>query len=306
MSRRRRFTLVYVPHDAKGVREIGGPAMLMCGAVLAFLFVLGIWSIGSTYVVSIFDGGKLVRLERENDDLRARIQELNRLAETVKQQMARLTEREKAARVAVGLPDIHPDIREVGIGGTFDLDDPMAPPGSLMARTETLQEHLSRLLRETKLAMESLNAIEEKARRDQAYWRSIPTVRPVTGYLSSGFGIRTDPFTGLRRMHAGVDLAARHGEPVRATADGVVLRTGMDMDYGRYVDIDHQNGYMTRYGHLSAITTKPNARVTRGDLIGRVGNTGRTVGYHLHYEVRKDGRLLNPAVYFFPEKMVVD
>jgi len=306
MTRRRRFTLVMVPHNKDGVRQLGGPFVLCCGLILTFLFVLGVWSIGSTYVVSIFDGGKLANLERENQVLTARLDELDLLTQTFEERMDRLVAREQEARVVVGLPDIHPDVREVGVGGYEDMFRYEDTPGSPEAFATAIQGKLDRLIRDVQLEKASLVAIEEKAKSDQHYWRQIPTVRPVGGPTSSPFGMRDDPFTGLRRMHPGFDIAARRGELVRVTADGVVSKTGLDVNYGRFIDVDHSNGYTTRYGHLSAIDTERTANVVRGAAIGRVGKTGRATNYHLHYEVRRNGRVVDPAAYFFPEEVIVD
>ena len=306
MARHRRFTLVLVPHNKDGVRQLGGPFVLCCSLLLTFLFVLGVWSIGSTYVVSIFDGGKLANLERENEVLTTRLQELNLLTDTFEEKMNELVDREKSARVVVGLPDIHPDVREVGVGGYEYMYPPMEQPGSPEAFATSIHEKLDNLLRDIQLEKASLKSIEEQAKTDKEYWRHIPTVRPVGGPTSSPFGMRDDPFTGLRRMHPGFDIAARRGEPVRVTADGTVSKTGLDVNYGRFVDVDHQNGYTTRYGHLSAIDTKRGAKVDRGTVIGQVGKTGRATNYHLHYEVRRNGRIVDPSAYFFPEEYIVD
>lgn len=306
MARRRRFTLVLVPHNQARVKQLGGPFVLCCSILLVFLFVLGIWSIGSTYVVSIFDGGKLANLERENNILTGRLNELNLLTGTFQKRMDELIKREKETRLVVGLPDIHPDVRQVGVGGVANPYVSFEEPGSPTAFATTIQENLDKLLREARLELASLKSIEGRAKQDQEYWRHIPTVRPVGGPTSSRFGVRDDPFTGLRRRHAGFDIAARHNEPVRVTADGIVSKTGLDVNYGRYIDVDHGNGYMTRYGHLSAITTKQKAKVNRGETIGRVGRTGRATNYHLHYEVRLHGHVVDPSAYFFPEDVVLD
>jgi murein DD-endopeptidase MepM/ murein hydrolase activator NlpD len=124
---------------------------------------------------------------------------------------------------------------------------------------------------------------------------SIPSQQPIARFiLSSVFGVRADPFEGSARMHAGLDMAAPLGTPVYATADGIVARAGQSNGYGNLIEIDHGRGIHTRYGHLSAILVSTNARVHRGDLIGRVGSTGRSTGNHLHYEVRLDDRAINP------------
>ena len=124
---------------------------------------------------------------------------------------------------------------------------------------------------------------------------SIPSQRPVSDLnFSSNFGYRSDPFRGSRAMHAGVDIPGPVGTAIYATADGVVGRAQRLGGYGNYIEIEHGQGIQTRYGHLSAILVAPNTRVKRGQLIGRMGSTGRSTGSHLHYEVRLDGRAVNP------------
>ena len=125
---------------------------------------------------------------------------------------------------------------------------------------------------------------------------AIPSVRPVdTLRFTSNFGIRTDPFNGSARMHAGVDIPGPVGTPVYATADGTVDRAERAGGYGNLVELDHGKGIQTRYGHLSRILVAQGAHVTRGQLIALMGSTGRSTGPHLHYEVRMDGRAVNPA-----------
>ncbi|QLC20727.1 M23 family metallopeptidase [Parasphingopyxis sp. CP4] len=124
---------------------------------------------------------------------------------------------------------------------------------------------------------------------------AIPSLRPVEGYrLTSSFGTRSDPFRRGRRMHNGLDMAGPVGTPIYATADGIVGRAQWVGGYGKYVEINHGGEIQTRYGHMSRILVEPGARVTRGQLIGRMGSTGRSTGSHLHYEVRIAGRPVNP------------
>lgn len=125
---------------------------------------------------------------------------------------------------------------------------------------------------------------------------SIPSQRPVNlSSFSSNFGFRADPFKGTRAMHAGVDIPGPIGTPVYATADGLVGRAQRAGGYGNLVELEHGQGIQTRYGHLSAIVAQAGTRVKRGDLIGMMGSTGRSTGSHLHYEVRLDGRAVNPV-----------
>lgn len=124
---------------------------------------------------------------------------------------------------------------------------------------------------------------------------AIPSQKPVDVVdFTSGFGVRSDPFRGGAAMHAGVDIRGAHGTPIYATADGMVGRAGRAAGYGNLVELEHGRGIQTRYGHLSSIAVQPGQRVKRGQLIARMGSTGRSTGTHLHYEVRLDGSAVNP------------
>ena len=125
---------------------------------------------------------------------------------------------------------------------------------------------------------------------------AVPSDKPVkTAAFTSGYGVRSDPFRGGRAMHAGIDLAGPHGTPIYATADGLVTTAGWNSGgYGNLIKLDHGRGIETRYGHLSQMLVRPGQQVKRGQLIARMGSTGRSTGNHLHYEVRIDGRAVNP------------
>ena len=125
---------------------------------------------------------------------------------------------------------------------------------------------------------------------------SVPSQKPVDMVsINSGFGVRSDPFRGGRAMHAGVDIPGPTGTPIYATADAIVGRTGWIGGYGNMIELEHGKGIQTRYGHLSAISVAPGSRIKRGQLIGLMGSTGRSTGSHLHYEVRLDGKPVNPV-----------
>ena len=126
---------------------------------------------------------------------------------------------------------------------------------------------------------------------------AVPSDKPVKTNVefTSGFGVRSDPFHAGAAMHPGIDLAGSYGTPIYATADGTVIRAGWNSGgYGNLVEIDHGRGITTRYGHMSAVLVSEGQHVTRGQQIGRMGSTGRSTGTHLHYEVRIDGRAVNP------------
>ena len=125
---------------------------------------------------------------------------------------------------------------------------------------------------------------------------AVPSDKPVkTAEFTSGYGIRSDPFRGGAARHQGIDLAAPIGTPIYATADGIIIEAGYNSGgYGNLIKVDHGRGIETRYGHLSRILVGAGQRITRGQLIGHMGSTGRSTGSHLHYEVRIDGRAVNP------------
>ena len=131
----------------------------------------------------------------------------------------------------------------------------------------------------------------------------IPAIQPISSKflktMASGYGYRHDPIYGTSKFHAGMDFSAAIGTPVYATGDGTVKVAGWESGYGNSIDIDHGFNYLTRYAHLSEILVKPGQAVKRGDLIGKVGNTGKSTGPHLHYEVRHRGEPQNPVNYYF-------
>jgi septal ring factor EnvC (AmiA/AmiB activator) len=151
------------------------------------------------------------------------------------------------------------------------------------------------LLRTLLEGLESrLDVVQRNVERRNALANATPSIWPAHGWLTSTMGRRTDPMTGGADYHPGLDIAGDKGQAVYATADGVVTHAGRQGAYGNLVIIDHGFGLQTRYGHLSGFQIKEGDKVQRGDLIGRLGATGRATGNHLHYEVLANGRLLNP------------
>lgn len=126
---------------------------------------------------------------------------------------------------------------------------------------------------------------------------ALPTGLPVCGAVSSGFGLRLDPFSGFPKFHKGIDIAAARGTPVSATADGDVIQAGWEGDYGKSIILAHPQGHRTRYAHLERILVRRGDPVCKGAVIATVGETGRATGTHLHYEVLRDGRRIDPKPY---------
>lgn len=159
-----------------------------------------------------------------------------------------------------------------------------------------LQSEMARLARVVDQRSDDLAHVEFKLLEKRVRDRLLPTILPVKeAYLGSPFGHRSDPIAGARAMHEGIDFNAETGTPVVAAADGVVLAATYHPDFGNVIDIDHGEGLVSRYAHLSRMDIKPASLVKRGQLIGAVGNTGRSTGSHLHFEVRMQGVAQNPA-----------
>lgn len=187
--------------------------------------------------------------------------------------------------------------------GEFDFGADPAVGGPEEPATGTamplpLQSGIDNLHAEFDRQEAQLDVLENLLRDRKIDNQLLPSGMPVSqGYVASGFGDRSDPFDGRQAIHMGVDFAAPEGTAVTAVADGVVTYAGVRNGYGNVVEIDHGNGYMTRYAHNSAIVATPGDRVHSGQQIARVGSTGRSTGPHCHFEVWHDGRAVNPMVY---------
>jgi len=151
------------------------------------------------------------------------------------------------------------------------------------------------VLRDLLHGLESrLRYVRRDVERREALASATPSIWPAHGWLTGTFGGRSDPFTGEPGFHQGLDISTEKGQPVFATADGVIESASYTGDYGNLIVIKHGFGLVTRYGHLSALAVKPGRAVKRGDVIGYVGSTGRSTGVHLHYEILANGQLINP------------
>jgi len=154
------------------------------------------------------------------------------------------------------------------------------------------------LFNEIKERESQYNKMEAILLRQSVLKETLPSLSPVNvPYSSSSFGWRQDPFLGIRAFHSGLDFSAAHGEPIQATAGGIVVESSVASDYGKFVTINHGDGLETRYAHASKIFVKKGDVVRKNDLIGLVGNTGRSTGPHLHYEIRLNDRPLDPKQY---------
>ncbi|NTU91373.1 MAG: M23 family metallopeptidase [Chlorobiaceae bacterium] len=163
-------------------------------------------------------------------------------------------------------------------------------PEDLITSTEMMIEKLI-------LQMDRESSIKTRG-NDRSIIASLPSIRPIQGYITSDFGLRLHPVYKRPIFHTGTDFSAPVGTRVLATADGVVASSGFDKGYGKKVVIDHGFGYQTIYAHLSKAVVRQGQHIRRGDVIAFSGNTGLSTGPHLHYEVRKDNIVVNPTAYF--------
>jgi len=198
------------------------------------------------------------------------------------------------ARVLAGLEQPEPETvardSHEGFFAATCITDPTLARGLVRSGL-----HLGSALEQTRALRISYEGILEGMEDQAEEWASIPSIIPVDcARFTSRYGPRRDPLTGHRRSHQGLDLAAPYGAPVRASADGRVARAGWVRGYGRLVEVDHGNGIITRYGHNSRLLVQRGQEIRRGQILARLGSTGRANAPHLHYEVRVDGKPVNP------------
>ena len=224
---------------------------------------------------------------------------------TLQKQISRLEEEIEALsasdnqlRLAVNLPVISEEEKRMGTGGsrTGELSAGRESSARLLALTEKKIDKLSLKIEQQK---QSHKKIEDTWDKNQALFASIPALKPINGRVTSGFGHRHHPIYKRRIHHDGIDFAAPTGTKVYAPGNGVVHYTGYNFGYGKKVVIDHGFGYKTVYAHLSRSLVKKGQKITRGDVIALSGNTGISTGPHLHYEVHKNNRKINPSAFFF-------
>jgi murein DD-endopeptidase MepM/ murein hydrolase activator NlpD len=299
------FSLLFVPHKNGKVLEVKISYRILV-LLLVGLFLLLSSSLFLLWNASerAYDKLRLSRLEKENRYLTAKQEELNSVIFDLKGQMAELIDKEKQVRMVFGLPEVDDQIRKLGVGGPVANDPVKIGPGAQRANLAEIE--LDKLLRQARFEKDNFEQIYASLVDRKEVLDHTPSIRPSAGYLSCGFGMRIDPFTGKKQFHRGVDLAADIGTPVHATADGVVRSVRRDVGLGKLIQIDHLHGYSTVYAHLSRISVKRGQHVERGDVIGGVGNTGYSTGPHLHYEVRYQGRAQNPYKYFLSNEYVLD
>lgn len=241
-------------------------------------------------------------LKEELEMMQLRYAELSKNIETVHEALNAIEQRDKDLyRVALYADEFPEEYRQMGIGGSSKYDYlSNYSSGELMRQTSLKMDQLEQRILGQSL---SLRELQQLAKDKERMLSCIPAIQPVNNKdlknLISGFGWRVDPIYKTSRMHTGVDFSANIGTDVYATGDGVVEVVESDTwGYGKSIVINHGFGYKTRYAHLSAFKVKVGKKVKRGELIGLVGNTGKSTGPHLHYEVELNGKKINPINFF--------
>lgn len=296
----KKLTFLIVPENTSNVKQIKCSKTLLC--VVACLMVASVAVLGFVlydYCSLKHDMPSVRSLAREVADQRAQIRVYAEKVRALNAEMQDLHDFEKKLRVIANVEAPAGQDAIFGIGGTSDDDLEELPP---------LTEDYSRVIRAIHARLDQLDdaaVVQRKSfgelrdylQDQKSLLASTPSIRPTVGWISSGFGYRTSPFTGRREFHRGLDIASREGTPVVAPADGVVTFAGRKGGLGNLVVIDHGYGKVTRFAHLKKWLVRRGAHVKRGDKLGLVGNTGRSTAPHLHYEVHVNGLPVNPLKY---------
>jgi murein DD-endopeptidase MepM/ murein hydrolase activator NlpD len=257
---------------------------------------------------SFYNSWKKENLISQKLALQKKLNKLDYNLTLMQQALYEVADTEDFYHLKYGLSSIDKDIRELGTGGTIHPESTFIadiyPVQSLRAKIESKVDGIKFRLDQSEAGFEQLkDHIEHKLNS----WKHIPSVAPAEGRFASGYGIRNHPVTGERnKMHQGIDIVNDRWTPIMATADGVVVIVKEGDMMGKYVVIDHGNGYTTTYGHMEKIMVRAGQIVQRYQNIGYMGDSGRTTGIHVHYEVRLNDNTINPVKNILPTGFSVD
>lgn len=276
------------------------------GVALLFLFssaLFGFLCFVALLNTPFFETPKDKLQAREIENMKIRYEILNRKMDQVDEVLEDIEDRDNNVyRTYFNASPLSAEQRKAGFGGVNRYKDLEGFDNSELVIGTT--KRLDVLSKELVVQSKSLDEIAKLAKDKEKLLASIPAIQPVKNedlrQMASGFGYRSDPFTKIRKFHAGMDFSARTGTPIFATGDGVVVAADNKLSgYGNRVVIRHGFGYETLYGHMSRFKAKAGQKVKRGDIIGYVGSTGRSEAPHLHYEVHKNGEVVNPLNFYY-------
>ena len=285
-------------------KQISFPTSFLRAFVLACLIIFSI--VIYDYIrlkkISSTTGDSCTTISSQQYEIKNQRRQIQEFAEeitTLKQKLVDLNNFENKIRIIANIEKKNENDGLFGIGGSIPEDIVAQIP--LSKKHNSLMREMHEQINQLDLATAQQNSGFESLfkyiKEQHNILASTPAIRPATGWTTSRFGYRTSPFTGRREFHKGFDIANRKGTPIIATANGTVTFTGKKGSYGNIVVIDHGHGMVTRYGHTDKVLVKRNDKVKRGDTIALVGNTGRSTGPHVHYEVHLNGIPVNPEKY---------
>ena len=269
------------------------------GLVLFFSHQLSIWS--GTSEIQKHQVNNQIIIDNYDDD--------KKLIDSLLEQLEYIKKQDDILRRLVKLPPIHEDIRKMGFGGIDNINKINELNYLLPIHNvdfDSMNENLDRIHRLIKLELLSYEEINNRVEENKEIILAYPAIYPVLNgaeNLSSDFGYRRDPFSNKHKFHDGHDFSSRYGSDVFSTANGRVRISKYWGSFGNYIEIDHGNGYVSAYGHLSTRDVKIGDKVIRGQKIGKVGNTGRSTAPHLHYEIKYRNKAIDPSEFYFDISM---
>jgi murein DD-endopeptidase MepM/ murein hydrolase activator NlpD len=294
------YTILIFGHNTSKSRHLRIPkkTVKIISYLLGFAF-LSMTFFFCDYVQVKKKAYELSQLRKETQTQKSQIHLFSSRIENLEKQLSKLKDLDKRIRIIANLEKGPEPSTFFGMGGPSpsDVRDRLRSDKDEKALAHQMKADLERLQSETVTQEESLSELEKLLEAKKDVLTHTPSVWPTAGWVTSNFGFRTNPFTGLNQMHEGLDISNRIGTAVIAPADGIVSDTGSDYAYGKTVVLSHGLGMTSRYSHLSKVNVKVGQKVNRGDKIAEVGMTGKTTGPHLHYEVRLSGIPVNPTRY---------
>jgi hypothetical protein len=299
----KKWTFLLLGDDQDGIRQITiSPRVIRMVVGGLSLFALVFVALAALLA---FNGAAFVHaqhLAAENDVLSQELDNFRLEVNNLEATLAKLSEEDSRVRLLAGLDATDEEILEVGIGGpgmALPESHPLWSWDSVMSKAAFAVEYdLNALERRARLLSESLAEASDSLTAHNELLQSTPSILPTAGVLSSRFSAsRVHPIYHEALPHEGIDISAPFGTPILAAAKGVVTFAGWMAGLGNMVEIDHGFGYVTRYGHASKLLVREGQEVSRGDVIAQVGSTGISTSSHLHYEVRVNGKPVNPLNY---------
>ena len=284
---KRYSTIIFVPHARAKFRKLKVSHRLLLSVVSMVTSSLCLSAFFSVqYFSSLSQTHELTKLRHENKELQTANEQFSKSVESLRTQLHTVEDRTRKLAIIAGISTLD-ETSQGGVGG-------LRPNG---LGENPYRDDLDKMAFRSHRLDKDLAVLEQKFAAQSELLSSTPSIAPVRGILTDGFGGRSDPFTGEPGTHNAIDISSAVGQPVRAPADGIVVKSEWASGYGNVVYISHGYGFSTRYGHLSNFAVQPGHHVKRGDVIGYVGSTGRSTGPHLHYEVRLNNVPVNPLEY---------